>query len=169
MKQPLTLKTCRALKRDSSAAGFTVIEALVAGLVIAAVMTAVGRLSVSGMAASQNQSSRNTIEAAINDHIQLLQMQDSYLTEEAIKSSSGLNSSLESACDAPSTFLKNHLEKPAVAGIIRHPDVELDWNDSNPNLLVVTHSFEAPETSIGREKRITELNPNFSSQCYDLQ
>lgn len=169
MKQPLTLKTCRALKRDSSATGFTVIETLVAGLIIAAVMTAVGRLSVAGMAASQNQSSRNTIEAAINDHIQLLQMQDSYLTQEAIVSTAGLNSSLETACAAPSTFLKEHLIKPEIAGVVQHPAVELEWNADNPYLLVITHSFEAPETSIGSEKRITELSPNFSSQCYDLQ
>jgi Tfp pilus assembly protein PilV len=169
MKQPSTLKICRPLKRDASEAGFTVIETLVAGLVIAAVMTAVGRLSVAGMAASQNQSARNSIEAAINDHIQLLQMQDSYLTQEAITSTAGLNSSMESACASPSTFLKDHLQKPEVAGVVEHPAVELEWNVDNPYLLVVTHSFEAPETSIGLEKRITELNPNFSSQCYDLQ
>ena len=91
------------------------------------------------------------------------------LTKEAITSESGLNTPLKTACDAPSTFLKNHLENDDVAGIINHPSVTMNWNDSNPYLLTVTYIFEAPEASIGLEQRITELNPNFSSQCYDLQ
>ena len=133
------------------------------------VMTAVGRLGVSAMATGRNQSSRSTIEASINDHIQLIQMQDSYLTKEAITSESGLSTTLETACSSPSTFLKNHLTKESVAGTINHPSVSMIWDDSNPYLLTVTYSFEAPEASIGLEKRIAELNPNFSSQCYDLQ
>ena len=169
MKAPSLFKTNGALKHQNNASGFTLIETLIAGLIVAAVMTAVGRLGVSAIATGRNQSSRNTIEAAINDHIQLLQMQDSYLTKEAITSSNGLNQSLDMACSAPSSFLKNHLKKPEIAGNIANSQIGIDWNDSNPYLLVVTYSFEAPESSIGLEKRISELNPNFSSQCYDLQ
>ena len=155
--------------RKGPSAGFTLIETLIAGVIVAAVMTAVGRLGVSAMATGRNQSSRSTIEAAINDHIQLLQMQDSYLTKEAITSSSGLDTALETACVAPSTFLKDHLAQENVAGTINHPNVTMSWDDSNPYLLVITYNFEAPEASIGLEKRITELNPNFSAQCYDLR
>ena len=168
MKHHPHQKRQTALEKASSA-GFTLIETLVAGVVIAAVMTAVGRLGVSAMATGRNQSSRSAIEAAINDHIQLLQMQDSYLTKDAITSESGLNTDLEIACNAPSTFLKNHLQKENIAGIINHPNVNINWDDTDPYLLKVTHNFEAPEASIGSEQRITELNPNFSSQCYDLQ
>ena len=155
--------------RKGPSAGFTLIETLIAGVIVAAVMTAVGRLGVSAMATGRNQSSRSTIEAAINDHIQLLQMQDSYLTKEAITSSSGLNTALETACVAPSKFLKDHLAQENVAGKINHPNVTMSWDNSNPYLLAITYNFEAPEASIGLEKRITELNPNFSSQCYDLR
>ena len=168
MKHHLHQQQKRGIHK-TQAAGFTLIETLIAGVVVAFVMTAVGRLGVSAMAAGRNQSSRTTIEAAINDHIQLLQMQDSYLTKEAITSESGLNTPLETACDAPSTFLKSHLEKDDVAGIINHPNVTMNWNDTNPYLLTVTYNFEAPEASIKMEQRITELNPNFSSQCYELQ
>ena len=80
------------------------IETLIAGLIVAAVMTAVGRLGISAMATSRNQSSRTSIEATINDHIQL----------------------------------------------------------------VLTYKFEAPESTIGAEQRMIEVNPNFSSQCYRL-
>jgi Tfp pilus assembly protein PilV len=168
MKYQPVKQRYRGVKKAQST-GFTIIEALVAGVVVASVMTAVGRLGVSAMATGRNQSSRTTIEASINDHIQLLQMQDSYLTKEAITSDSGLETSLEIACLAPSTFLKNHLEKDDVAGDINHPNITMNWDDTNPYLLTVTYNFEAPEVSIGLEQRITELNPNFSSQCYDLQ
>ena len=75
---------------------------------------------------------------------------------------------MDAACPAPSTFLKNHLAQSNIAGVIDNNQVDMDWDDANPYLLIVTYSFEAPEKSIRQEKRITELN-HFSSQCYDLQ
>ena len=92
----------KKLKANRLVAGFTVLETLIAGLIVAAVMTSVGRLSMTAMATSSNQSSRNTIEAAINDHLQLIQMQDSYLTPEAIRDPAGLNINLSAACQNPS-------------------------------------------------------------------
>ena len=157
-----------AKKRQSGSTGFSTIETLISGLIVAAVMTAVGRLGVTAMATSHNQSSRNSIEAAINDHIQLVQMQDSYLTAEAIEAESGLNVNLEDACQNPSTFLMNHLQRADIAGSTPSPDVTMEWNNSHQYLLKLTYQFEAPESRIGTEKRTIEVNPNFSSQCYSL-
>ena len=140
-----------------------------AGLIVAGVMTAVGRFGISAMAASHNQSSRNSIEAAINDHIQLVQMQDSYLTADAIEAESGLNTSLETACQNPSTFLMNHLQREDIAGTAPSPEVSMEWDSSDQSLLKLTYIFEAPESSIRNEQRMIEINPNFSSQCYSLQ
>lgn len=159
----------KKLKANRLVAGFTVLETLIAGLIVAAVMTSVGRLSMTAMATSSNQSSRNTIEAAINDHLQLIQMQDSYLTPEAIRDPAGLNINLSAACQNPSDFLMVHLKKGEVAGEPKNKAITMDWNANNPSLLILTYSFEAPESSIGIEKRIAEINPNFSSQCYDTQ
>ncbi len=145
------------------------IETLIAGLIVAGVMTAVGRFGISAMAASHNQSSRNSIEAAVNDHIQLVQMQDSYLTADAIEAESGLNTSLETACQNPSTFLMNHLQREDIAGTSPSPEVSMEWDSSDQSLLKLTYNFEAPESSIGTEQRMIEINPNFSSQCYSLQ
>ena len=145
------------------------IETLIAGLIVAGVMTAVGRFGISAMAASHNQSSRNSIEAAVNDHIQLVQMQDSYLTADAIEAESGLNTSLETACQNPSTFLMNHLQREDIAGTAPSPEVSMQWDSSDQSLLKLTYNFEAPESSIGTEQRMIEINPNFSSQCYSLQ
>ena len=169
MKNILHRKPRSTLKIKSINSGFTLVETVMAGVIVAAVIMAVARLNVSAMVTGRNQSSRDKIESAINDHIQLLQMQDSYLTKEAITDPNGLDTALNTACEAPSAFLKNHLIKTNVAGNVGHPEVAIEWNDANPFLLVITYSFEAPESSIGSEKRITELNPNFSSQCYDLQ
>jgi len=157
-----------ANKRQSGSAGFSMVETLIAGLIVAAVMTAVGRLGVAAMATSHNQSSRNRIEAAINDHIQLVQMQDSYLTAEAIQAESGLNLNLEDACENPSTFLMNHLQRSDIAGTIPRQDVTMEWNNSHQYLLKLTYKFEAPESRTGTERRSIEINPNFSSQCYSL-
>ena len=145
------------------------IETLIAGLIVAGVMTAVGRFGISAMAASHNQSSRNSIEAAVNDHIQLVQMQDSYLTADAIEAESGLNTSLETACQNPSTFLMNHLQREDIAGTAPSPEVSMEWDSSDQSLLKLTYNFEAPESSITTEQRMIEINPNFSSQCYSLQ
>ena len=155
-------------KRPKGASGFTMIETLIAGLIVAAVMTAVGRLGISAMATSRNQSSRSSIEAAINDHIQLVQMQDSYLTADAIEAETGLNTNLATACEEPSTFLMNHLQRADVAGTTPNPEVTMEWNNNDPYLLVLTYNFEAPESTIGAEQRMIEVNPNFSSQCYNL-
>ncbi len=145
------------------------IETLIAGLIVAGVMTAVGRFGISAMAASHNQSSRNSIEAAVNDHIQLVQMQDSYLTADAIAAESGLNTSLETACQNPSAFLMNHLQREDIAGTAPSPEVSMEWDSSDQSLLKLTYNFETPESSIGTEQRMVEINPNFSSQCYSLQ
>ena len=167
MKQhPNRLRRRRKNRLQSS--GFTLIETLIAGVVVGAAMTAVGRLGASSMVTSRHQSSRNMIEAAIKDHIQLVQMQDSYLTAEAIESEIGLNINLAVACERPSSFLKTHLQKPEISGESPNPLVTMLWDDSNPYLLVLTYSFEGPESSIGAEQRIVEINPNFSSQCYSL-
>jgi len=157
------------VRRTKQAEGFTLAESLISGVVVAAVMTGVGRMGVSSMATSSNQSSRNSIEAAINNHIQLVQMHDSYLTAESIQAESGLNTDLNLACQNPSAFLKNHLQNVDITGNSPDPQVAMDWNSEDPNLLVLTYNFEAPEASIGAEQRIVDINPNFSSQCYSLQ
>ena len=44
-----------------------------------------------------------------------------------------------------------------------------DWsrqlNDQNPNLLVVTCSFDIPGNAAATEKRVIELSPSFTTSC----
>ena len=66
--------------------GFTLVETLIAGLLLTLVMTAVGRLSLSAMAGSSNLAERRRVEAAIDNHIQLIQQADSLLTYDSLPS-----------------------------------------------------------------------------------
>ena len=89
-------------------------------------------------------------------------MHDSYLTAESIQAESGLNTDIETACQNPSAFY----ESSAKCGNYWHfssPEVVLDWNSEDSNLLVITYNFEAPESSIGAEQRIVDINPIFLS------
>ena len=62
-------------RNDSS--GFTLIEVLIAGVILAASMTALSRLSLASVAVSKKQLTRTSIEAVITADIQILQKADS--------------------------------------------------------------------------------------------
>ena len=66
------------------------VEVLIAGILLASVLVAVGRMSVSALSGSKNLSARVRIEAAINDNIQALQKEDSYLTSDWLSSNPDL-------------------------------------------------------------------------------
>jgi type II secretory pathway pseudopilin PulG len=162
-----------ALRASKPTDGFTMVEAVVAGVLLAVVMGSVSRLSVSALASSSNQSERVRIEAAINDNIQLLQMEDSYLRLEDMAS----QGEQDAACSSPTSHLKTHLEArvpapdpPKVSKPIERSFEILD--DSGMDILIAKYKFFAPEhkgksDALERwEYRTVELNPNFSAQCY---
>ena len=68
----------------SGSKGFTLIETLIAGLLLTLVMSAIGRMSVSALAGSSNIADRRRIEEAIENHVQLVQQADSLLTYDNI-------------------------------------------------------------------------------------
>ena len=56
--------------------GFTLIETLIAGVLLILVMTAVGRMNVWAIADSSNLAERRKVEESIENHIQLVQQAD---------------------------------------------------------------------------------------------
>ena len=60
--------------------GFTLVEVLIAGVLLTLVMSTVARLNTAALAASHTLAERRRIEEAINDHIQLIQQSDSILS-----------------------------------------------------------------------------------------
>jgi prepilin-type N-terminal cleavage/methylation domain-containing protein len=77
------LKTAR---NQFTQKGFTLIEVMISGVMLASVVMGVSQFSVSSLAAGANQQERIRIEEAINNNIQLIQKEDAYLTLEKIGS-----------------------------------------------------------------------------------
>ena len=73
----------------SNANGFSMVEVLIAGVLLASALTAVSRIMVTVLGGSGNLATRAKIEAAINDNIQTHQKEDSYLTVDWIKKNPG--------------------------------------------------------------------------------
>ena len=71
-------------KPQKTTNGFSMVEVLIAGILLASSTAAVSRISVSALSSSANISQRARIEADINDNIQAMQMEDSYLTRDRI-------------------------------------------------------------------------------------
>merc|ERR1712100_866064 len=89
----------------NSGQGFTLIEVVVAGVILVSVMTAVAQMSVSSLGSAENRETRDDLEAAVNNDIQLLQQADSYLTFESLEATEQ-----QSACLNPTSSLIPYLE-----------------------------------------------------------
>ena len=165
-------KFCSVLKRrfKSFSAGFTLVEVLIAGSVLLMVMVGISRISVQSITSGRNRMERDRIEAAIHNNIQLIQQADAKLTLESMP-----GHERRDACLDPAQYLKDKLDaqsgsisvpKPAVKGIDGENPIERTIEIGKyPGITVVTYSFLAPEHSIGHERRVLELNPNFQNRC----
>ena len=160
-------------KTQRTEEGFTLVEVMVAGILLALVMGSVGRLGVSALARSANQSERIRIESAINDNIQLLQMEDSYLDFDSL----GNQNDQDAACSDPIAKLSSHLSpavpEPTAPGLSVPIERTFEpLGNSETDVLVVNYRFRSPESrerqnSADRwEIRRVELNPNFTANCY---
>ena len=152
-----TIKSQKTKGQD----GFSMTETLIAGILLAASLTAVGRMSIAALSGSKMASNRAQLEAAINNNIQAMQKADSYFTYGWISETQDI----VDACQDPPEALKTHLleavSEPQAAGVTRRFD-----STSIPGILLVEYEFEGPEQAIGSELRVLEMNPNFSSECY---
>ena len=157
------LRQKREYINRNSGQGFTLIEVIIAGVILVSVMAAVAQMSVSSLASTENRETRDDLEAAVNNDIQLLQQADSYLTFESLQPSEQ-----QSACQNPTSYLIPYLENKVPAselrpGIIRSITA---GEGVTQDLVEVIYQFDGPENGVGTELRIIELNPNFSAQCY---
>ena len=89
--------------------GFTLVEALIAGVLMTFVMTSVGRLGVTALASSGNQKERSRIEGAIENSIQKIQHLDSQLTDTSIPDIHRLKNDPNNACITPGAYLAHRL------------------------------------------------------------
>ena len=148
--------------------GFTLIETMVAGLIMSIVLVSVSRLSISAIATSSHQTIRRKIEAAINNDIQLLQQADSRLKLVNI-----INK--EKACEDPGLFLKNQLvnmdsdfyvKEPFVTGLSGEKLLKrMISSTKSPITTKIIYTIIAPEQNIKTETRLLNLYPNFHYLC----
>ena len=173
MKQQHPIRQKLHSRKRVTEQGFSIVESVVAGVLLAAVMGGVSRLSVSALASSSNQSERVRIEAAINDNIQMLQMEDSYLRLEEM----GDQAQQDGACSDPTSHLRSHLEATVPPPDTNRTSQPIQrtlevLNDAGMDILVERYKFFSPEyrgksDALERwEYRTVELNPNFSAKCY---
>lgn len=170
--KPGQFKKIDAARRRCCMSGFALAEVMVAGILLAAVMAGVSRLSTSALASSAKQSERARIESAITNNIQEIQMEDSYLQFQNMTEEEQTE-----GCSDPTRALEVHLKNtvsPPKPSNISHP-IERSFESLNMegmNILIVNYRFLSPEfkgkaiESQRWENRRIELNPNFSSQCY---
>lgn len=173
--------------------GFTLVEVIISGLVMGGIMVSVAQLAGRAMVGSNNQKDRQTIEAAINNDIQLLQQADSQLTYQWIVE----NGNPASACANPGQYLATLLDEEGGAFEVRptntsgpeqikqfkrtitsealpDPNETILGSDASetssnvkPKVLTrIVYSFEGPEQTVGDEKRIVKLSPSFQANCY---
>ena len=154
------------LYRDRN--GFTLVETMVAGLIMSLTLVAVARLSISAISTSSHQTVRRKIEAAINNDIQLLQQADSRLKLINI-------SDKESACKDPGLFLKEKLSSMNSEFYVEEPVItdpsgikvlkRTIKSTQAPIITKVIYTITAPEKNIQTEQRILNLYPNFHYLC----
>ena len=154
------------LNRDRN--GFTLIETMVAGLIMSLTLVAVARLSISAISTSSHQTVRRKIEAAINNDIQLLQQADSRLKLVNIPDK-------ENACKDPVLFLKEKFSAKNSEFYVAEPYVtdpsgkrvlrRTIESSQTPIMTRVIYTITAPEKTINKEGRILNLYPNFHYLC----
>ena len=159
------------LRRDDRQRGFTLLETLIAGVLVTMTMTAVARMGTSALAGSSNYAERRKIEAEIETHIQLIQQADSLLTYERIPTADQA-----SACLKPAEYLATVLQENGQIGLTRYfPEISVPSNSNiksitfipvnDKDIVEVVYLFDPPEDNINVEYRRLELNPNFQSRC----
>ena len=148
--------------------GFTLIETMVAGLIMSLTLVAVARLSISAISTSSHQTIRRKIEAAVNNDIQLLQQADSRLKLIDIADK-------ETACKDPGLFLREKLSSNNSDYYVPEPKVtdpsgklvlrRTIESSQSPIMTKVIYTITAPEKTIETERRILNLYPNFHYLC----
>lgn len=170
---------------QSNHQGFTLVEVLIAGVLVTTIMIAVARLSAQAMAGSNNQKDRQAIEAAINDNIQLIQQADSRITVNRLNDQTdGVldSTTLNNACgdgsinNNPANFLIQQIQTGEMN--VEPPDISTSqqiYNITRDFIVLplgttyiaqITYTFDGPEKGITSESRVVEVSPSFEAGCY---
>ena len=140
------------LRSQHISSGFGLVEVLMAALLIMAVMMSVSRSLILGMATNRHMGERIGIESEILNDIEVIQGIDALV-----------NKDTAAGCGNPANYLATQitLKNPEQAGSKWHRTFDV----TDPNVLVVTYSFNRPESPARIEKRIAEINLSLQAEC----
>ena len=144
-------------RSNASDQGFSLVEVLMAAIVMMGLLIGTNRLVMQGMASSGRAGLRAGLEQEILNDIESIQAIDTMLNSEP---------ALTAACNqdrSASSYLSQQVNSqlPALNGGCW----DRPLNDQNPNLLIVTYSFDIPGNAAATEKRVIELSPSFTTSC----
>ena len=144
------------------------------------IMVGVAQLAGKAMVSGNLQKDRQTIEAAINNDIQLIQQTDSQITHQWIAD----NDNPLNACSNPGQYLADRLTETGGPFESKPTNINQSTqkklfdrtissrsisktNGNKPKLLTqIIYSFQGPENSVNQEQRVIELSPSFQANCY---
>ena len=138
--------------------GFSLVEVLMAALVMMGLLIGTNRVVTQGMAASGRAGLRSGLEQEILNDIESIQAIDTMLNAEP---------ALSLACEQGQSNSSDYLAQK-IAEQLAVPATsnwERTLNSDNKLLLVVTYDFEIPGRASNNEKRVIELSPSFASSC----
>ena len=174
------LKILCSVRNSLKNNGFTLVEVMIAGVILGSIMIGVAQMSGRAMVGGNNQKNRQAIEAAISNDIQLLQQADSQITRGWIEENGDINV----ACENPGEYLamifndaggeyyaRPNNTDPSTQGQLFERTIAgrelLTADVDEPKMLAqVVYTFEGPEQSVEQEQRIIELSPSFQAHCY---
>jgi len=146
------------LQKQLMPSGFTLVESLVAGVILFLLMLGTNQFLLMGMANSSRSGERAALEMEILNDIEKAQQLDAL-----INNSDELKPEA-CASDNAAQHLDNLINQ-------RNPVLSTNnWSrqsdSSDPNILVLTYSFEIPKRKeTTKEYRIVELHPSFIAVC----
>ena len=169
--------------------GFTLVETLIAGLIIVMAMSAVARFSAAAMTASQKQELRREIEDEIVNNMERIQQKDSLLTWESIEAKNDADKAcifkapsingqnLPITGQGPAFYLKTKLEDssgpyyvppPKKLGANLEREIRPSSDSTNTMTALIIYKFTTPDFNQKEERRVLELNPNYAPRCFQL-
>ena len=159
----------RRLRKPNPASGFSLVEVLIAAIILFIMLLSANKALLLGMAGTRQGASRTTLESEILNDIEIIQGIDSSLSADVNGCGSG----------GGSTYLKTKVESLNPVPSTRNWQRTLD--STEPTILTITYSFAIPESTgldsslqtgssgstlgTGLEKRVVDINPSFLTEC----
>ena len=157
----------RRYGKPKAASGFSLVEVLMAAIILFVMLLSANRALLLGMASTRQGASRTSIESEILNDIEIIQGIDSSLSADLNGCGTG----------GGSAYLKNKVESLNPVASARSWQRILD--SSEPTILTITYSFAIPEATgssttttgsgsnlvTGIEQRVVEINPSFLTEC----